>query len=453
LRTRSAGILGHLGTRAALFQVRPSIIWAFIRRQPASFWWVNIYLFFEYIRPQQVYETLAFLPWARFVIILATLSFLREKRRIRIQTPDVLLGLFTLVVVASSVVAVRPSVSYAALPDYLTWVLIYVLITNVIVTEERFFIFVLAFIVYNFKMSQFGLRSWAQDGFVFRTWGIAGTPGWFGNSGEFGIEMCVFLPLVLAFASALKRYWPPWKRWLFWGIVVSAVVGIVGSSSRGALLGGAGVALWIMLRSRHKFRAIIAIGVLATLAYFMLPPEQVERLHAMGDDKTSTNRTEYWQHGRDIMSQYPVLGIGYKNWADYHQAVYGLRALPHNIFIEAGAELGFAGLGMFIALIGSTLAVNRRTRKIAKARGGVDPFAHDMAHGLDGALIGFLVSGSFVTVLYYPYFWINFAMTVALNRAVQEAGAARQNQPAAARHPQIRSRRGVPAVAMRSTGG
>jgi hypothetical protein len=44
-----------------------------------------------------------------------------------------------------------------------------------------------------------------------------------------------------------------------------------------------------------------------------------------------------------------------------------------------------------------------------------------MAHGLDGAMIGFVVSGFFVTVLYYPYFWINLAMTVALNNAAQQA--------------------------------
>jgi hypothetical protein len=40
-----------------------------------------------------------------------------------------------------------------------------------------------------------------------------------------------------------------------------------------------------------------------------------------------------------------------------------------------------------------------------------------MAHGLDAALIGYLASGFFITVLYYPFFWINFAMTVALHRA------------------------------------
>ena len=53
-------------------------------------------------------------------------------------------------------------------------------------------------------------------------------------------------------------------------------------------------------------------------------------------------------------------------------------------------------------------------------------FVYYMAHGLDGALVGFIVSGLFVTVLYYPYFWINFAMTVALN-GIAKSGAFEQN--------------------------
>ena len=37
-----------------------------------------------------------------------------------------------------------------------------------------------------------------------------------------------------------------------------------------------------------------------------------------------------------------------------------------------------------------------------------------MAHGLDAGLVGFLVAGFFVTVLYYPFFWIQMTMTVSL---------------------------------------
>ena len=42
-----------------------------------------------------------------------------------------------------------------------------------------------------------------------------------------------------------------------------------------------------------------------------------------------------------------------------------------------------------------------------------------MAYGLDGALIGYIGSGFFVTVLYYPFFWINLAMTVSLHTAAR----------------------------------
>jgi hypothetical protein len=76
-----------------------------------------------------------------------------------------------------------------------------------------------------------------------------------------------------------------------------------------------------------------------------------------------------------------------------------------------------------------------------------------MAHGLDAALIGFLASGFFVTVLFYPFFWINLAMTVALYNAalhkVQQAsfaGATGRRNAERAR----RGARGLPQRALRA---
>jgi O-antigen ligase len=102
---------------------------------------------------------------------------------------------------------------------------------------------------------------------------------------------------------------------------------------------------------------------------------------------------------------------------------YGNQLLSHNIFIEAASELGLTGFAAFLALIGCTVALNYRTRRIVRKYPRKGYFLSEMANGLDGALIGFLVSGFFVTVLYYPFFWINFAMTVALNNAAMRAVA------------------------------
>jgi putative inorganic carbon (HCO3(-)) transporter len=404
-----------------LRSLRPSAIWKFMKSQRPSFWFVLTYLFFEYVRPQQIYTALLGPPYARIAIVLAFVSFLMERRRLRFGMPELLLTIFSLVLLASSVNAFQPSTSYENLSVYFAWVLIYLLIANAVDTEERFLVFMLSFLLYSFKMSQFGTRSWAQDGFVFRDWGTTGAPGFFQNSGEFGIQMCIFLPLIVAFIIALGDRWPRWLRWAAWCAAGTAVTGIVASSSRGAFVGCAAVVLWLLVRSQKKIRTLLATLVVATLVYAITPAEMKSRFQNIGEDKTSVSRTTYWKHGLEIMRDHPILGIGYANWPEYHAINYGVQALPHNIFIQAGAELGYTGLVAFVALIGCTFLINRRTRKLAKRRSDGGRFIFFMAHGLDGAMVGFIASGFFITVLYYPFFWINLAMTVALNNATQRS--------------------------------
>jgi O-antigen ligase len=229
--------------------------------------------------------------------------------------------------------------------------------------------------------------------------------------------MCIFLPLAVGFNLALQKYWPLWARWVAWGLTGTAITGIIASSSRGALLGLAGVSLWMLLKSRHKVRGLVATLAFAGLVYGITPPEQKARFENLGQDKSAISRTSNWKDGIEIMNQFPLLGIGYANWRKYHGINYGTELLPHNIFIEAGSELGYSGLAAFLALIWCTFVVNARTRRLARQFGDENGFIIRMAHGLDGALVGFLVSGFFVTVLYYPFFWINLAMTVALHNA------------------------------------
>jgi len=341
-RAADPGFSDSVRTRNELYSLSPRVIWGALKRQPASFWFVCIYLFFEYVRPQQVYKPIEVLPYARITIILALVSFLLERRRLHFRMFEILLTIFSVIVVASSVTAFDSGLSYEKLPDFLSWVLIYLLIANTVDTEERFLIFMLSFLLYSFKMSQFGTRSWAQDGFAFRNWGTTGAPGWFQNSGEFGIQMCIFLPLIAAFIVALGRYWPRWLRWAAWAVPVTAITGIVASSSRGALVGLGAVVMWAIWTSRTKVRALTAAVVLAGLVYAITPPEQKVRFQQAGADPTSVSRTTMWKNGLEMMRDYPILGIGYDNWTEYHDINYGGHGLlAHNSFIQAGSELGY----------------------------------------------------------------------------------------------------------------
>jgi O-antigen ligase len=135
----------------------------------------------------------------------------------------------------------------------------------------------------------------------------------------------------------------------------------------------------------------------------------------MGDDETSQSRLTFWRDGLDIMQDRPVLGVGYSNWLPYYQRYYDPAGLvPHNIFIEAGAEMGYTGLLALLLLLGGTLFANARTRRRARALPEWGPFYRGLAYGLDAALVGYTVAGFFVTVLFYPFLWVNLSFTSAL---------------------------------------
>ena len=400
-----------------LYFLKPGIVWSFVKRQPLSYWFVCIYLFFEYVRPQDLYPAISGLPYAFIAILAALASIIFERRKLRFGLAEVMLGIFTFIVIASSFTAYQPAAAYEKLDIYISWLVIYFIIANAVDTEERFIVFMLSFLIYSFKMSQHVTFDWAREGFGFRSWGAVGGPGWLHNSGEFGVQMCIFLPLMISFIVALGPYWSRITRVVWWLAMSTILIGIVASSSRGALLALPIIGLWVVMRSRYRLRAFMATLALAAATYALIPAEQKARLDSMGDDNTSVSRTTYWKNGLTILDEHKVLGIGYANWPEYYENTYNLRALPHNIFIQAAAELGYSGLFAFFGLIGCTFLINARSRKMARARQDGGRFIVQMAYGIDGALLGFLASGFFVTVLYYPFFWNNLAMAVALQNA------------------------------------
>ncbi|MGB7934292.1 MAG: hypothetical protein WCH04_19125, partial [Gammaproteobacteria bacterium] len=100
---------------------------------------------------------------------------------------------------------------------------------------------------------------------------------------------------------------------------------------------------------------------------------------------------------------------------------WGRIQLPHNIFIQAGAELGYTGLICFVLMAIYAFIVNARTRVLGKRLH--NKFLTYMAFGLDAGMVGYLVAGFFVSVLYYPFFWVQMAMTVALHAITTQQAA------------------------------
>ena len=430
---------------SSLYSLRPRELWQGMRREHISFWMICLYLFVEYVRPQSIITSLGVLPWAKIFLILSAVTLLADKQRRWVADPaNKWLTLFLLTIVASSLSATYPDMSWGHFMDFFGWYVIYFLIINIVRTEARFLLLLAVFLLCSFKLSLFGAKTWTLRGFAFTKWGLQGPPGYFENSGEFAIQMLMFSPVAYELARFLKPHISTLKYYVLMLLPVTGAMSVMGASSRGAQVAMGYQIYGTLLKGRISFKTLATAAVIVYAVIALLPEEQKARFISAGDDSTSQQRLLYWGHGVAMIEAHPLLGVGYYNFSRYfathwpqdmlHGPAYtpegvAVSELPHNIFIQIGTDTGITGLLLFGMLIYRTWKTEREIRLLARERQDTSkPFAA-LARGLLVGMWGFVIAGQFVTVTYYPFFWINLAFVVALKNIARNHYLA---QPAAA---------------------
>lgn len=430
-----------------LYTLNPLALWSQFRRQHFAFWMICFYAALQYFDPQQIYHRLGFIPWDKVTIGLAMIALpLDPCRRWVRDATNVWMTLFLIVIILASTFAIYPAISWSQWFDFVEWYVIYFLVINIVTTSERYFIFLAIFLVANFKMSFFGARTWMARGFSFTSWGLQGPPGFFENSSDFSAEMLMFAPIAFELALFVKPYV---RRVTYWFLMLGAATGamtVLGASSRGSQVALAVQGVWIAIQRKLKLRVLIAIALLAGLGYALLPGAERVRFSNIGADNSSIQRLDYWKAGIRMIADHPVLGVGYFNFQPVYaehmsdKLWHGTAQLPHNIFIQVGTDSGLVGLGIFLVLIYRNLKITREIRIACGENEDSPAFAPSVARGLAIATWGFVIAGQFNTVAYYPFLWINLALTVSLGNIVRQTAE------------QATQARGAPALRRPSSG-
>ena len=400
-------------------------LWQALKSEPLAFWLLCFYLMIEYNRLHQAYPSLDVIPWGRTSIAacLLALALLGGGISRRLTAMDGLVVGFFLWVVLSGLVALRPDLAFDDWPTFLSWVVLYFLVTHIVPTPRRLFLFFLAFFMVNLKMSQHGARTGFARGFAFADWGATGSPGWFQNSGEFAMQMAAFLGISWFVIKALRPHLGKWKYWTMVALLPStAALSVLAASSRGGQLAGAIVVLSILLVSRIRMRRIILGVLVLSVGWYLVPEEQKTRFETAGEDDTSQSRLTYWEQSWEVTQEHPVFGIGYRGWVPYSVRRFNNTGeVVHNTVLEAAVELGLPGALLFLAMVGLSFRMNAVTRRRARGLGEWGGVMRGMAMGLDMGMIGLFVASIFMSVLFYPVFWMAFGMTVALSEGVRKS--------------------------------
>lgn len=418
---------GKAGTDP-LYALRLKAYLSAFAREGFAFWMICGYLLVEYVRPQSIIKGLDILPWGQITLILALGGIFVDKQRRWVGDPvNKYLVMFLGVIVLSCANAVYPNKAWPYLFDYFSWLVIYFLIINTVNTRARLMIFIAIFLIASFKLSLFGARTWATRGFGFTTWGIMGPPGFFQNSGELSIQMLIMTCISFYLAQFLRPHISKLKYYIFLLFPLTASMTVIGASSRGSQIGLAYLAYRGFLKERLAFKTIVLGAIVIGAGWALLPDEQKARFAETGTDQSSQQRLLYWQHGIEMVKDHPFLGIGYYNFAPYYEAhfpedmLYEFAQLPHNIFIQVATDTGLTGLLIYLMIIYRNFRSTRDVEKLCEKHSLQHEIYIPLAKGLRLATWGFVIAGQFVSVVYYPFLWINLAFAVCLHNIVERA--------------------------------
>ena len=258
------------------------------------------------------------------------------------------------------------------------------------------------------------------------------------DSNDLGVVLMVGLPLTLLLLSVERGK----KRLLLLLILVAISATMARSGSRGGFLGfvAVGAALLILVNGVSMAKRLFVLAAAAIALAVGAPPEYRPEMGTMLSPKDDYNytaldgRKAVMERGIGYMSQYPVFGIGIGNFAKAECTISPKLAsrryngplkcsAPHNSYLQAGAELGFPGLLIFVSLVvGAILAPLRIRRRLPKSwRRGTqsERFLYGATSFFAVAMVGFAVTSFFVSFAWMDVVYVMSALLSGLYVAVQ----------------------------------
>ena len=390
-----------------------------------GFYLVLAYLLFEFGRPQELIPGIRVIPFGTGLSVLILLKVLMSGKLdfSRLQT-KLWFPLFAIMAIHVPL-AVN---NYWALMTFKDMFLLYCVYLGIVTFVD------------SLEKMMMLIKIWLGTHVFLAVMGVAkggvGIGAWMGDENDFCMVMNMVVPFGYFLLFATTGTVQKMKHLGFLGTFILAAMA---SLSRGGFMGLAAVGAYCWYRSPKKLNALIVV-VVAVLFMVLLAPEKYwdeiassTSEETMGEEGTGGARLYTWGIGMDMFFANPIIGIGQSNfpWTfdkyeagqQFHERSFGGRQ-AHSAWVTLISELGLAG----IVIIGAMLLQCYKDLKLVRTRfapvksrqkhgqtvqAGEDMRAY-LARAMEGSLIGFIVSGVFISILWYPSLWIMLAFVVAL---------------------------------------
>ncbi|EIM02185.1 putative O-glycosylation ligase, exosortase A system-associated [Rhodanobacter thiooxydans] len=372
-----------------------------------------------YMNPHRLcYGFAVTFPWVYMVAIAtaAGLLFSKDSKRIPWSAVSVLLLMFLLWTGLTTFYAVVPDSAWIKWQEFAK-VMVMVFVTLILVnSRERLHGLVWMIVVslgfYGVKGGAFTLVQGGANH-------VLGPPGSFvADNNALALALCMTLPLMryLQLHSSLKSV----RVGLGFSMLFTGIA-ILGTYSRGGLIGLAIVAGALFLKSRGRLAVVLVIVMVGLAGSHFMPAQWTARMGTLRNAQqtgSGETRIQSWQFSTNVALHRPLLGGGFNvyqstpAWERYGPAGADPRAV-HSIYFRVLGEQGFVGLALFAALLFASWRncsrVRKRSRDIPDMR-----WAFDMASMLQVSLVAFMAAGTFLPMSYFDLSFQLMALSAVL---------------------------------------
>jgi probable O-glycosylation ligase (exosortase A-associated) len=396
-----------------------------------------LYLWIAYFRPEQwVWSPLITqlnISFFTGVAVVIASVFSRKQWRI-FDWRIVLLGLFVLQGFISTSVSPHSDYAWHYWLEFARGIVATYLITVLVTSPSEFRLVLLVIGI------SLGLES-AKQGWV----GMILHPAdvnlnelpMLGDNNGVAVGMLMLIPILTTLAATART---GWERWMHRFLIVGVLYRALSTYSRGGFVACIALALFYAARSPRRVAALSGIALAGAIVFSVLPETYWNRVETIGVseqtmDTSSASRLHFWRVALAMASEHPLLGIGHNaynvtyNEYDDLSGAFGLNRSVHSAWFGVLAELGYPGLVLFIAQLLLARRACSRARRAAKLRPENGDLAR-FAFAIEGALVAFVVGGSFVPFQYTEMLWHMIGLSIVLNVLAVKAP-----EPALARAP------------------
>lgn len=265
-------------------------------------------------------------------------------------------------------------------------------------------------------------------------------PGLLGDENDIALFLVMLLPfpyLRIAYETVA------WRRAAMLGIFILVLAGIGSTLSRGGMVGTLPTLGFIWIKSRRKALTLGLLVVILALTVLFGPEKLISEFRTIGDtqESTASSRIYYWKLSVELMQLHPLFGVGAHCWGNavWHHISTGdlinthrlSNMTPHSVYFQVISELGLFGTLCWLGMIASLCHALFRIRKTALDRQltaamGAVPDPETLVYATRArdriqlfgtcsviCLLGYSLSGAFLSVLFYPMLYFFGALILA----------------------------------------